>query len=208
MFDNAANDLRAAYLSTLEQIKARSNRAELPHTSLGSEHFFDWAVIENIYQGRGLPYLADEEVQLTGERHGGAILVEFLDVTPLSIIGSQLARLSSAGYIPIIAHPERYQQVWERPELVERLQDMGCVALLDSAALVGKYGQRPQESARLLLEQGVYHAACSDAHRPGDVRFVSDAMAWIRDQFDADELDLLFRIGPSHILNGRRPPSL
>lgn len=208
MFDNAAPNLRAAYLSTLSQIRALRNAVELPQTSLGSEHFFDWTVIENIHHGKGLPYLAEEDVTPTGERHGGAILIEFLDVSPLSIIESQIARLIGAGYLPVIAHPERYRQVWDRPELVGRLQDLGCVALLDSAALVGKYGQRPQDCARHLLEEGVYHAACSDAHRPADVAVVAAAMDWIRHQFDADELELLFGVGPRHILGGRRPPSL
>ena len=38
-------------------------------------------------------------------------------------------------------------EVWEKPEILERLLDQGAMALLDVAALVGKYGRRPQRCA-------------------------------------------------------------
>ncbi len=208
MFDNVHTDLRRAFVETMSELERHHSATNIPQVSLGSEHFFDISVVEEIHAGRGLPYRRDESVQLDGQRELGTILVEFLDLSPISIIEIQLHRLQTAGYIPVVAHPERYRAVWADPGLVDRLQRAGCVALLDSAALVGKYGRRAQECAEALLEDGTFHAACSDAHRPEDVEPVSQAMELILERYGQDELNLLFRDGPTNILNGHRPSSM
>jgi protein-tyrosine phosphatase len=87
--------------------------------------------------------------------------------------------------------------------LLERLLDAGAVALLDVAALAGKYGARPERSARELLERGLYHAACSDAHRPADLPFVERGMAALDAEYGREELDALLGSGPQEILEGR-----
>ncbi len=208
MFDNTHADLRRAFEETRQGLLRCGRETLLPDTSLGSEHFFDAMVVDAIHDGRGLPYQPDEPLDQPAPRVGGAILIEFHDLSPLSIIEGQLFRLQTAGFLPVIAHPERYRQVWKQPELVARLQDTGSVALLDSAALVGKYGRKAQECARLLLDEGTYHASCSDAHRPKDTGDVAAAMTFISENYGQEELGLLFRDGPQALLNGRRPASM
>src|SRR5262249_23205702 len=107
--------------------------------------------------------------------------------------------------LPVIAHPERYEPVWEQPEVLERLVDLGVAALLDTAALEGKYGRRPKRCARDLLERGLYHAAGSDGHRPGGVALGRAGMAWIKKEYGEEEVDFLFREGPRAILAGQLP---
>jgi protein-tyrosine phosphatase len=208
MFENTHEDIRGAFLRTISGLNDRFSAKWEVKVSLASEHFFDALVVEAIHDGRGLPYAPDELVTAQGERRGGTILVEFRDLSPLSIIETQLFRLQTAGFIPVIAHPERYRQTWQDPSIVNRLQEIGCVALLDSCALVGKYGERSQVCARQLLDEGAYHASCSDAHRPGDAKLVGDAMSFILRHYGQEELDLLFRDGPSELLDGRRPSSM
>jgi protein-tyrosine phosphatase len=53
-----------------------------------------------------------------------------------------------------------------------------------------------------MLEEGIYHAACSDAHRVEDVEDVTDGIRFIRKRYGAEEVDLLFRQGPREILAG------
>jgi protein-tyrosine phosphatase len=105
----------------------------------------------------------------------------------------------------VIAHPERYQAIWRSADVMEELVDAGAAALLDVAALVGKYGQRPQRTAEALLERGLYHAACSDAHRPSDMAAVRSGMRRVEQLYGNDELELLFREGPLALLSGRLP---
>jgi protein-tyrosine phosphatase len=85
------------------------------------------------------------------------------------------------------------------------LIDSGVAALLDVAALVGKYGREPQRAAEDLLERGLYHAACSDAHRPADVVEVTRGIERVATLYGQEEVDFLLREGPSLILEGKLP---
>ena len=56
-----------------------------------------------------------------------------------------------------------------------------------------------------ILEQGLYHAACSDAHRPSDVQEVERGMKRIEKLYGSDECNFLFREGPLALLSGQLP---
>jgi protein-tyrosine phosphatase len=188
LFDNQASDLRAAYDRTWSALQGG---AALPELGLSCEHFFDEVVFRRLRSGEGLPYPG-----------AAAVLLEFYESSFPPSLDRLLSELRRAGLTPVIAHPERYHAVWERPEILDRLLDLGAVALLDIAALAGKYGTRPRRSAELLLERGVYHAACSDAHRPEDMADVARGMQLVRERYGEPELSLLLRDGPLEILAG------
>ncbi len=191
LFDNDRPTIQAAF----EQQRPTGEHPELPRVELSAEHYFDDVVYHRLLDGCGLPYPG-----------GRAALLEFYEMDLPPSIDHLLARLRRKGLTPVIAHPERYRAIWRSPDTLERLLDTGAVALLDSAALIGKYGSRPQRSARALLERGLYGAACSDAHRPKDVSEVEKAMAWIEKRYGAEELQQLFFEGPKAILEGTAKP--
>ncbi len=189
LFDND----RAALLAAFVAIEARLARDPgLPARGLSSEHFFDDVVLERLLAGQGLPY--------PGEH---AVLIELRTSEFPPGLERRLAQISRLGLTPVIAHPERYQPVWQDPARLERLLDAGAVALLDVAALAGKYGARPEQSARELLERGLYHAACSDAHRAADLPAVERGLAALGAQYGAAELAALLEVGPREILEGK-----
>jgi protein-tyrosine phosphatase len=188
MFDNTASALRAAFESADAGL---AELAGLPLRDLSCEHFFDDVVFKRLCTGEGLPYPG-----------GAAVLLEFYESSFPPQVDQLLSQLRRQGLTPVIAHPERYRAVWERPEIIERLLDVGAVALLDIAALVGKYGRRPQRCAEQLLEAEAYHAACSDAHRPEDVEQVRQGIAVLRQRYGEAEVILLLRDGPLEILAG------
>ncbi|HTV18077.1 MAG TPA: CpsB/CapC family capsule biosynthesis tyrosine phosphatase [Polyangiaceae bacterium] len=188
MFDNTASDLRAAFERTEA---ALAPIGELPERALSSEHFFDDIVFRRLLAGDGLPYPG-----------GAAVLLEFYDNGFPPRVEQLFAQLRERGLTPVIAHPERYRVIWDRPTLLDRLLDSGAVALLDVAALVGKYGRQPQRCAERLLEGGAYHAACSDAHRVRDVAEVARGIDVVRRRYGDAEVDALFRAGPLEILAG------
>jgi protein-tyrosine phosphatase len=188
MFDNTAEDLTAAFERFQPTLSAAKG---LPRTSLSSEHYFDDVVYKRLIDGKGLPYPG-----------GHAVLLEFYDVELMAQVGERLFDLRRRRLIPVIAHPERYRNLWKSHERLTALVDAGSVALLDAAAVVGKYGKEPERCARRLLEEGLYYAACSDAHRESDVEDVDDGIAFIRKRYGDEEVDLLFRQGPLDILAG------
>ena len=188
MFDNTASQLRSAF----EHIQAQlGEHPGLPERGLSSEHFFDDVVFHRIVAGEGLPYPG-----------GAAVLLEFYESSFPLRLDQLLAQIRQRGLTPVVAHPERYRALWDQPDTLERLLDQGAVALLDVAALIGKYGRRPQRCAEQFLERGLYHAACSDAHRPDDVEQVARGIERLRQLYGEEEVVALLTDGPREILAG------
>lgn len=72
--------------------------------------------------------------------------------------------LIALGVTPIIAHPERNQQLREQPELAQRLAKIGCRFQLNLPSIVGRHGEGIQKVAQDFLERGLYSCVGSDAH--------------------------------------------
>ncbi|MBM4362347.1 MAG: protein tyrosine phosphatase [Deltaproteobacteria bacterium] len=189
LFDNEALGLRAAYDALVGSLGVD---AALPRLGLAAEHYFDPDVLARIQSGGGLLYPGDR-----------AVLLEFYDVDFLPVVAERLFALRRRRILPVIAHPERYRTFFRAPERLAELVDAGAAALLDLGAVVGKYGKEPERTARRLLDDGLYQAACSDAHRPADIAAVEAGIAWIRDQYGEDEITALLAQGPRDILSGR-----
>ncbi len=190
MFDNLREDLVAAFERMQAAVRART---AVPEVHVSSEHYFDDLVYERLLKGTALPYPG-----------GRAVLLEFWGNEFPEVVTHRLFDLRQRGLLPVIAHPERYRCIWRAPEVLERLVDSGVAALLDTAALVGKYGREPKQCAEELLERGLYHAACSDAHRTADVAEVEKGMRFIAERYGEDEIEFLFGRGPKAILAGER----
>lgn len=165
-----------------------------PRLSLSSEHYYDATVIERLLQGGGRPYPGSK-----------AALIEFYEVDFPPSVDRKLFELQVRGILPVIAHPERYRVLWKNTDPLERLIRAGAVALLDVAALDGKYGRAPQRCAEDLLERELYHAACTDSHRVADVAAAQRGIAAVRRRYGEREVDFLLRHGPAEILAGRVP---
>jgi protein-tyrosine phosphatase len=191
MFDNTRDTIRAAFEQFADGLP---DRAALPTLDLSSEHYFDDVVFRRLLAGEGLPYPG-----------GHAVLLEFYEIDFPPMIQHRLLDLRVRGLLPVIAHPERYQCLWRSADTLERLVDSGIAALLDVAALVGKYGRKTQACAEELLERGLYHAACSDAHRPADIDEVARGIERVRELYGDDEVKFLFQEGPESLLDGALP---
>jgi len=190
MFDNEKLGLSEAFARFRPLLEGRN----VPEVELSSEHYFDELVYNRLLNGEALPYPG-----------GRAALLEFYEIDFPPVIEQRLFDLRRRRILPVIAHPERYRKFWDQPEALERLVDQGVAALLDSMALTGKYGRRPQRAAEDLLERELYQAACSDLHRPGDLDELQKSMAVIERRYGRDETDFLFREGPAALLEGHLP---
>jgi protein-tyrosine phosphatase len=189
MFDNAKADLTRAYEETE---KALGDPTGLPARGLSSEHYFDDVVFERIMRGEGLPYPG-----------GRAILVEFYPRAFPIHLNARFFDLRRKRLRPVIAHPERYEWVWDDATVLDGLIDAGAAMLLDVAALAGKYGRTVTKCAEKLLEEGYYDAACSDAHGPRDVEHVAKGIEKMQSAIGAEDARAMLVDGPLDILEGR-----
>ncbi len=199
LFDNDRTSILRHYEQTLHALCSSSG---LPAVSLGSEHYFHEVVLERLAQGEALPY---REHHSQEPQRGGSVLLEFSDLPPAIVVQAPLLTLISQGYLPVIAHPERYPAAWQDPKALLDLIQLGCAALLDTCALCGKYGKKPALAARRLLSEGAYDAACSDAHRPRDVELMAAAIEALSAEVGPGEVRFLLAEGPRALLAGRLP---
>lgn len=127
-----------------------------PRLVLGSELHFTHDIAERICDTRDAISIND----------GPYVLIEF---PPFAIpVGCEAAlyKITSAGFRPLVAHPERNLAVQEKPERYYNLAELGLYSQIDSASLLGKFGKEAEAAARLLLEHSMAHAISSDTHSP------------------------------------------
>lgn len=162
MFDNAKPQLTAAFAAFQGAVQAE---AGLPELGLAAEHFLDDSFLTKLGANETLPYPG-----------GHAVLIEFPpERFPLGL-DECLFRMQLRGLRPVIAHPERYAPLWRDDAPLTHLLERGALALLDTMALEGKYGRKPQAAAERMLDAGLYYAACSDTHKPDDLETMRKAI--------------------------------
>lgn len=79
-------------------------------------------------------------------------------------IEDALFKLSLAGFIPVLAHPERYLYLASSLKVFEKYHDMGCKFQLNLLSLSGIYGQGSIKIMKYLLGNRWYRFVGSDAH--------------------------------------------
>lgn len=135
---------------------------------------------------------------------GPAFLVELRPAELPLGLGDHLFRLRMAGHLPVLAHPERYVQLRDDAARVDQLR-REIAFVVDLGAVAGYHGKAEQKAARRWIEDGIAHAAASDAHTPEDVARAAEAIAWIRKRVGPAAVTRLLDDGPRAILAGELP---
>ena len=148
------------------------------------------------------PDLSDPRLRLAG---GAFALVEYpgLRLPPLNAEFA-LASLRQRGWIPVVAHPERYRNL--DPSLAElaSFRRTGAFLAVNAGSLFGDYGTTAASHARTILVAGWADYVASDYHargEPGLLRF-SRALA---DAGFAEQAELLTMTNPARLLAGEPP---
>ena len=76
--------------------------------------------------------------------------------------------LTSHNYIPIIAHPERYDYLKKDPEKVKEYTDLGALLQGNYLSLLGKYGRHAKKTLTYYVKKGYITFFGSDLHRDID----------------------------------------
>ena len=75
-----------------------------------------------------------------------------------------LEMILDEGYIPLVAHPERYGSVCRDPSSVGQWLRMGCHVQLTGGSILGKFGAEAKNAAQYLLRNDMVACVASDAH--------------------------------------------
>jgi protein-tyrosine phosphatase len=178
-----------AALAAVEAVR----RPDHPTLRLGAENMWD-----DVFVAR----LAANEIPRY--RNTSAFLVEI--PPPLLPPGmlDHLFKLRLRRMVPVLAHPERYQPLWDDDDLARSLRRV-CAFVVDLGAVAGFHGKRETRAARHLLETGLACGVASDLHRIGDLQQAAAGLAWIDKKLGHAAVVRLFDHAPRAILAGELP---
>ena len=92
------------------------------------------------------------------------VLVEFSPDDPYQHIADALKNISAAGYIPIIAHAERYDCL-KKPDQLRRLRrDCNALVQMNAKTVIRKHRFFRERYIRRILEEGLVDFISSDSH--------------------------------------------
>lgn len=105
--------------------------------------------------------LSDARLRIAGSRFA---LVEFASFQLPPFAGNQLRAVLDAGWIPLLAHPERYFGVERALDRVREWVEAGVLLQVNLRSLAGGYGPEARKVAEELLGAGRVCCVASDYH--------------------------------------------
>lgn len=97
------------------------------------------------------------------------ILIEFPRNTKVIDLSDILFSLRSKGYIPIVAHPERYLFFQEDYKVINEFLEMGCLFQGNLENAIGKFGKQAEKVFWYMLKNNKYQFLASDIHHENDL---------------------------------------
>jgi protein-tyrosine phosphatase len=137
-------------------IELKKNNIQIPFRAAAEYMMDDYFV--KLFQSGTLLTLKDNYV-----------LVEMSYLNAPIQLYSILFDLQVAGYIPVLAHPERYTFYHHNFDEYTKLINAGCLLQLNLLSIVGYYGDGITEIAKKLLKNGMYSFVGSDAHHDNHI---------------------------------------
>ncbi|WP_304198604.1 tyrosine-protein phosphatase [Flavobacterium alvei] len=148
-WENSSQNIKEKEAET--NLELKKNNLSIPFRA-AAEYMMDENFVK-LFQSEKLLTLKDNYV-----------LVEMSYINPPIQLYSILFDLQVAGYIPVLAHPERYNFFHKNFEEYNKLINAGCLLQLNLLSVVGYYGESITEIAIKLLKKGMYSFVGSDAH--------------------------------------------
>lgn len=191
MFETEQERIQSLYL----QVKRRAARigSDGIELYLGCEY--------HRYSGMSKDLKRGLRPTLAGSKY---VLVEFSGLDSYSKIRAIIYELTNAGYIPVVAHVERYPVLAEHMENVRDMIELGAKVQVNAGALLGKQGRRVKRFCKKLMKEQMVHFIGSDSHdltvRPLLLRECAD---YVMKKWGKETARRIFVDNPSKIIGKR-----
>ena len=163
----------------------------------------------------------DIELYLGSEIYISDVMIEFLKGKKASTINNSryvlfelpmnsktmlakeaIYQLRGNGYIPIIAHPERYCYIQDDIKYLEELAEMGALFQSNYGSIIGIYGKKAEKTVKKLLKQDFIQFLGSDVHRPNQIYHnIPKIMKKLKRIISSEKIEELTTINPQKVLD-------
>ena len=159
----------------------------------GQEIFCGEKFLEHLLDGR--------LITLNNSRYP---LVEFGFFEHSASVFTKLRKLIAEGYVPVVAHPERYAFLCEDNAAAKKLRKMGCLLQVNKGSVQGKFGRSAFNTAEFLLENSLADFVASDAHSPYmRTPYLAETFEFVCSNYSFDYARLLFSENPSAVIENK-----
>ena len=132
------------------------------------------------------------------------VLLEFQEGSFRSRILGGVLEVLNFGYVPIVAHAERYDAFRQHPKLAKEITQLGALIQINADSVLGKCGFGIKRYCRKLLKAHLVHFVATDAHdlknRKPELRRCYQK---IRKQYGQSYADALFIRNGRTVLSGK-----
>lgn len=154
VWDNTSSSILGSLETTQKDLKDKNINLKI---NAAAEYLID-TNFTNLFQTEQLLTLKDNYV-----------LVEISYFNPPLQLYEILFELQVAGYIPILAHPERYSFYHNNFSEYKKIKKSGCLFQLNLLSTIGYYGKSVAETANKLLNLGMIDFVGSDVHHENHI---------------------------------------
>ena len=116
----------------------------------------------------------NEELLTFGDNY---LLFETSYINEPSFLKEAVFQIQSAGYKPVLAHPERYTYLYGKFQDLQTLRDAGVLMQVNLNSLGGYYSEGAKRVAEKLVDARMVDFAGTDAHSLKHLQFLRKAMA-------------------------------
>ena len=133
------------------------------------------------------------------------VLVDFLEIHDARGIMMGVERLLNLGYIPVVAHVERYPCLLGKIDNVRRMSEAGALIQINANSLFdGVFSKKKKQCLKLLAEELV-DVVASDAHNLSSrTPKLLAAANFVESKFGAEYAELIFNVIPEKIISNQR----
>ncbi|MFA5290319.1 MAG: CpsB/CapC family capsule biosynthesis tyrosine phosphatase [Candidatus Izemoplasmatales bacterium] len=175
-FLSVAEENQKVFQSFKETIKQRGWDINL---YLGNEIYYSIDVLESLRKKHILPL-----------GNSNKVLIEFSLSEMLEDMPEAVHNISSLGYVPVIAHVERYSYL-NRLDDIKILRRMGAMIQVNASSIVGLSGKTQQAKAMKMIKLNDVDFVASDVHA-SRLNHMKQAYALVLKKFGRDMAEKIF----------------
>lgn len=154
-------------LSKRDELQQCLEKNHIPlRLECAAEYYMDEVFYARVNEGKPLLTL-----------YGNHVLIETSFLNRPVFFNKMMFDVRTAGYTPILAHPERYIYFHDNYAEAEEVLATGVKFQINMLSLIGYYSPQVKKFAQWLIEKGYYHFMGTDAHTADHIRLLREVQS-------------------------------
>jgi tyrosine-protein phosphatase YwqE len=145
-----------------EELVKREIKVQL---DAAAEYYLDFEFNEKLQSGNILSF---------GKNY---LLFELSFINPPDNLENVVFEMQTKGYVPVLAHPERYLYWIDKMDKLEALRERGVLFQINLLSIVGHYGPPCKKFAEKLIDKNWFEFLGSDLHNKKHIQSLHKGIA-------------------------------